>query len=891
MATKWKNSKTRKLIKFTAFILAVLVAGYAGIVAMDTLENTKGDDIAYGNYLSDAVMVGTKINVYNSEAMTRELQNYISDLGTLIGTYGDGSEDSYKLIKNGYNKKYLNFKNILAKNLAYVTNTQGIEGELLSQMSINVVKLEKIAEPDFDVVSVTEYDYEEIYSYDCASLWTANYPSNTGVFSSEIKKKAEKAGADAIIRIEALFFGNDYYSGYYALKINDDVFQYYLCEQYSYLTAVPKTYDKFIEEYNFALADFNNTYKGIKYIVTTPSGKIATNVKKLADNWQDTIHETMKKYDYYLENKGDSFYQTPEGWYRNFEDINFYGVYSTDYNEFTTMPVGYGYETTTVVTTAPLYTDEDGNFVETTRKVNSEPVVTTERYNSENIAESEKTDVYIFFNEDAVFDTMSVADIEMAYLRTRNFLETFVLYEGVLLAVFLLLCVVLTTLTNDGKDKPTLRDKIFIELKLIVSAALLVGPGVLMIELWEAAFGRLNHIQGYMFALSGVLVAAIAVIVIDLLMFIARRIKGKTFANGIVIVWAFRKIRASLKDMFYAKSVSESVKIKTISLIAINFFVGIFAMCLVATGSGTEGFGVVIFAVLFFFDLFVLIRGLKFVGGTERVFGVIEEYKKGNIDERVNLNGLPQYLITPAENLHGVGEGLKIAVDEAVRQEQTKTELITNISHDLKTPLTSIINYVELLKNCNITDETAISYLDILSEKSDKLKTLIIDLVEASKAATGNVTVEFVEVSLNELLGQIIGEFSETFENKKLEIVSSFDENDVIVKADSKLLYRVLENLFVNISKYSLENTRVYVEVKKEGEKGVIILKNISAAPLNISPEELKGRFVRGDQSRSTEGNGLGLSIAENLCLCQGASLELEIVGDLFSAKVVLQGV
>ena len=261
---------------------------------------------------------------------------------------------------------------------------------------------------------------------------------------------------------------------------------------------------------------------------------------------------------------------------------------------------------------------------------------------------------------------------------------------------------------------------------------------------------------------------------------------------------------------------------------------------------------------------------------------------EGNTDVHIDKNALPDYLYVPAENLQCLSEGIKAAVDEAVRQEKTKTELITNVSHDLKTPLTSIINYVDLMKKCDITDETALSYLQVLSEKSDRLKVLIEDLVEASKASAGALSVDFVCVSCKELVNQLIGEFEDSFEAKNLTVMVNLAE-EVNIKADSKHIYRVLENLFVNVRKYALENTRVYIAVTERGNKGIINIKNISAAPLNISADELKERFVRGEQSRTTEGNGLGLSIAENLCTLQNGSLGIEINGDLFSFTVEME--
>lgn len=234
----------------------------------------------------------------------------------------------------------------------------------------------------------------------------------------------------------------------------------------------------------------------------------------------------------------------------------------------------------------------------------------------------------------------------------------------------------------------------------------------------------------------------------------------------------------------------------------------------------------------------------------------------------------------------GIRDGIKNAVDKAMQNEKMKTELITNVSHDLKTPLTSIINYVDLLQKCDIEDETAQSYLAVLSEKSDRLKHLIEDLVEASKASSGAVNVNTVSVSVTEFINQLTGEHAEGLSEKNLNVIVTLPDEDIIVKADSNLLYRVLENLVVNVKKYAMEHTRVYISAQRSENTAKIIIKNISAAPLNMTPEELKSRFVRGDESRSTSGNGLGLSIAENLCNLMKGKLDLSIDGDLFTATV-----
>ncbi|MDE6108283.1 MAG: HAMP domain-containing histidine kinase, partial [Oscillospiraceae bacterium] len=226
------------------------------------------------------------------------------------------------------------------------------------------------------------------------------------------------------------------------------------------------------------------------------------------------------------------------------------------------------------------------------------------------------------------------------------------------------------------------------------------------------------------------------------------------------------------------------------------------------------------------------------------------------------------------------------AVDERLKSERFKAELITNVSHDLKTPLTSIINYVDLLKKEDIQEEKAREYIEVLDRKSQRLKKLTEDLVEASKASTGTLTVNAERLGVVQLVEQALGEYSAKFENAGLTLVSTLPPEEVYVRADGRHLWRILDNLMGNCVKYALSGTRVYLEVVKWDGNVIFSLKNISANQLNVPPEELMERFVRGDESRTTEGSGLGLSIARSLTDLQGGTFRLSIDGDLFKAAV-----
>lgn len=267
-----------------------------------------------------------------------------------------------------------------------------------------------------------------------------------------------------------------------------------------------------------------------------------------------------------------------------------------------------------------------------------------------------------------------------------------------------------------------------------------------------------------------------------------------------------------------------------------------------------------------------------------------ERMAAGELGQVVKEGDVP--LFKPlAANLNHCGEALTAAVQDATRSERLKTELITNVSHDIKTPLTSIISYVDLLKTTDIQDPKALEYIAVLEKKSKRLAQLMVDLVEASKVTSGNVSVEMEPLNLGELIKQASGEFEARLEEKNIALLCRLPEEPVMVMADGRHMWRVLDNLFGNTVKYALEGTRVYVDLTVENEAAALVIKNISRDPLNIRPEELMERFVRGDQARHTEGSGLGLSIARSLMELQGGSMELAIDGDLFKVQLRMRAI
>ena len=238
------------------------------------------------------------------------------------------------------------------------------------------------------------------------------------------------------------------------------------------------------------------------------------------------------------------------------------------------------------------------------------------------------------------------------------------------------------------------------------------------------------------------------------------------------------------------------------------------------------------------------------------------------------------------KDINNISKGLSRALNDQVKSERLRADLITNVSHDIRTPLTSIINYVDLLKRENIQNEKVRDYIDILDKKSDRLKNLTEDLLEASKASSGNIKMDMEKIDLVEISMQAGAEFEDKFAARSLELCLDAPETPVYIYADGRHLWRVLENLYNNAAKYALEGTRIYADIITENDEHIFTIKNVSRDKLNISPDELTERFVRGDESRHTEGSGLGLSIAQSLTRLMGGRLEIVIDGDLYKANI-----
>ena len=445
---------------------------------------------------------------------------------------------------------------------------------------------------------------------------------------------------------------------------------------------------------------------------------------------------------------------------------------------------------------------------------------------------------------------------------------------------------------NNNEIKLNYLDKIPIEL------VLLIGGG-LSILIACAGIAALSYVEKeyYYFANSLLITGYFICYILCAITGVTtiKRMKAKCLIKesltGKVCIWCFK----------FCKKIFNRTK-----NIIKNFINRIFTTIDELTQNWPDAVKACIYFIIYVLVTLLLIAAFKFIGffvvliySGILLYGILEEinsYRKiekhlKEMYEGINTKKLDEEEFTKnfkkvAKYVNEITKGFEVAREEGIKSERLKSELITNVSHDIKTPLTSIINYVDLLKKENIESEKIKEYVNVLDNKSQRLKKLTEDLVEASKASSGNMKLNIEKINVVELIKQSIGEFEDKFKLKELDIISEVTEDEVYINADNRYMYRIIENLFSNISKYAQEKSRVYIDVKRIENKVRIDVKNISKERLNISSDELMQRFVRGDKSRTTEGSGLGLSISKSLTELQNGKFEIKIDGDLFKIEL-----
>lgn len=362
--------------------------------------------------------------------------------------------------------------------------------------------------------------------------------------------------------------------------------------------------------------------------------------------------------------------------------------------------------------------------------------------------------------------------------------------------------------------------------------------------------------------------------------FLAEKLKTRTFWKNSVcgqVISLFKKL-----CIFIGKGISKLPSMPMVSLVYVLITFGELIGILALAGYYRE-----LFVFVWFIEKIILAIVVFYVAYVQGLLQQgAKELASGNLTNQMDTSRMLWVFKEHGENLNKISEGMSKAVEERLKSERMKTELITNVSHDIKTPLTSIINYADLISKEETENATIKEYSEVLYRQANRLRRLTENLVEASKASTGNVEVNLCPCEVGVLLAQTVGEFEQRLEEKGMTLVTKQPEEPIMILADGKHLWRVFDNLMNNICKYAQDGTRVYLSVEEQENTAKIIFKNISNYQLDISSDELMERFVRGDSSRHTEGNGLGLSIAKSLTDVQGGSMELVVDGDLF--KVIL---
>lgn len=462
----------------------------------------------------------------------------------------------------------------------------------------------------------------------------------------------------------------------------------------------------------------------------------------------------------------------------------------------------------------------------------------------------------------------------------------FIIPVSTILIILILMYLIISIGYKKGEDGIVLNDFDKTPLEIIIFFAIIIGciPFILLEGITRDYNGIISLV-----VTGGLVIYVLCAIILNTTI---KRIKSKTFfkstITGKILKWicvcggvVYHKLKIVWDTLTYSSDLKVKVIIKFIIISALAIFI-----FLVFHNSGMV---VVLEFILIAVTLYKIIKFIKNCSQIERKLK--EMYEEDN-SNKLYEEDFGNEFKNSVRYLNNISNGFENAIQDRMKSERMKIELITNVSHDIKTPLTSIINYVDLLKKENINNEQAKEYIEILDSKSQRLKKLTEDLVEASKVSTGNISLNLEKINVVELVKQATGEFEDKFKKRGLETIINADKNEVDIMADSRYMYRIIENLFSNVSKYALENSRVYIDIKQSKEDNlandvIIEVKNISKDKLNISAEELMQRFVRGDKSRTTEGSGLGISIAQNLTELQKGKFELKLDGDLFKVKII----
>lgn len=510
--------------------------------------------------------------------------------------------------------------------------------------------------------------------------------------------------------------------------------------------------------------------------------------------------------------------------------------------------------------------------------------------------------VHVGVNEPTINDDTQFYQRYQVYKMVKPYTENAITYTVASAAVILILLVYETIAAGHTKEEDGIHlswiDRIPFDVFTFVM--ILVGCCICLIgsELLSSVSYMMFYEASMDFVEAGLPLIAF-VILLALVVYVyyisfVVRIKSHTLISNNVIVKAIQFVYYPVKKViveFYdAYCHSSAVWKKVIvGLVCISFvLLLIFFIAVAEAGDVFFEFFIGALMLAMLYGVWILI---KINADTKTLLTAAEKLANGELDYRIGeeaLNRLHGPFYEHAKNLNLISEGMKKAIENELKSERMKAELITNVSHDIKTPLTSIINYVDLLSKPHEEEKTE-EYIDVLQRQSQRLKRLTEDVVEASKASSGNIQVHMDVVSIKEIIEQASAEYEERLKEKNLLLITKIPEEKIEVDADGRLLWRVFRNVFSNVSKYSMDGSRVYIDVMEDGENVITTIKNTSKNQLNITEEELMQRFVRGDSSRHTEGSGLGLNIAKSLMDLMQGSFEIQIDGDLFKSIITVK--
>ena len=483
-------------------------------------------------------------------------------------------------------------------------------------------------------------------------------------------------------------------------------------------------------------------------------------------------------------------------------------------------------------------------------------------------------------------------NIEEDYIDAVAHLERDVTLGLAALALLVILTLVILFLAGKKPVHLNWQNKIPGDIHLIVSIAAAIGMGFL--AFWCAAYTlEYYYRREWIYPLGSAGCIASAVVcysfLINGLVTFIQSVAGKVFVKRLFILLPIRLIKKLIHQLTANKTnLKNGVRRRFMIIVPIYAVILAISWFIMAANSYDFVISVFLAIVILIVSAAFFVLLYYYAKALDKIRETVAKTQQGDFDVQFDCNSMPKAMVDFASDISEMRSGMKLAVDSAVREQKAKTELITNVSHDLKTPLTSIITYADLIARSTEGNDEVKEYSEVLTEKSMRLKHLIEDLTEATRVSTGAIELHPTKVDLCELAAQAVGENTGAFEKSGVEPIINNNGTKPIVFADGQKTYRVLENIISNITKYSLPGTRAYVTVGEENGMGMVMFRNISAAPLNISADELMERFVRGDSARTGEGSGLGLSIARDLCELQGGRFEISIDGDMFTSRVYL---